>query len=75
MTKVKVTQKEGEEEIPTEIIASAIVEISDGMKKIKAGRLNDKAIIYLIHKSSGIKQDDVARVLTAMERLKKDYLK
>ena len=46
MKKVIVKQPlKPEDEIPTEVLASAIIDISQGMKKIRAGRLTDRAII------------------------------
>ena len=73
-SKFVVKQKEGEE-IPVEIIATSIKEISDGMKKLRAGRLNDRALIYLIHKSSGVAQETIKTVLNSIQNLERDFLK
>lgn len=72
MAPVKITQPE--EEIPTEIIAQSIKDISDGMEKIRTGRLNDKAIVLLLHHASGVSQTDVRKVLIAMNCLADLYL-
>lgn len=64
-----------EDPITTEVIAESIKKISDGMKQIKAGRLNDKAIIYLLHKSSGVSQDKIKKILNSLESLEMEYLK
>lgn len=37
-----------EKEVPTEVLADAIVAISQGMKKLRGGRLNDNALFLLI---------------------------
>lgn len=73
--KFKVTQKEYAEVVPTEIIAQSIKEISDGVKKLRAGKLNDKALVFLIHKSSGVASDTVRAVMRGMENLEKEFLK
>lgn len=47
MAKIEVKQKP-ENEVPTEVLASSIVEISNGIKKLRSGRLNDRALFLLI---------------------------
>jgi hypothetical protein len=37
-----------EKEIPTEVLATSIVSISEGIKKLRAGRLTDRALWLLI---------------------------
>lgn len=76
---------EKDEEVPTEIIASAIVAISAGIKKLKSGRLNDKALIMLIqHAAPGKKSKrgykpvttgEVRAVLEGLESLSATFLK
>lgn len=76
---------EKEDEVPTEIIASAIVAISAGIKKLKSGRLNDKALIMLIqHAAPGKKSNrgykpvttgEVRAVLEGLESLSATFLK
>jgi hypothetical protein len=73
-TKIKVVQKENEE-VVVDVLATEIVKISEGIKKIKAGRLNDKAIVLLIHKASGVNSESVRSVLNGMESLEKEFLK
>ncbi len=71
----KVTLKQGVVEIPTEVIADSIQQISDGMKRLRAGRLNDRAIILLIHHASNVGQREIKDVLAAMESLAVTYLR
>lgn len=73
-SKVKIIQPENEE-IPTEVIAAQIKEISDGIRQMRNGRLNDKAIIYLIQKSSGQTYGAVKAVLDGMQNLEREFLK
>lgn len=73
-TKVKIVQP-ADEVIPTEVIATQIKDISDGIKQMRNGRLNDKAIIYLIMKSSGQNYGTVKAVLDGMQNLEREFLK
>jgi hypothetical protein len=51
MKDIAVKQLEGAE-IATEVLASAIVSISAGVKRLRAGKLNDKALHLLIQHAS-----------------------
>lgn len=73
--KIKVVKAEDKEVIPTEVIAQSIKEISEGVKKIRAGKLNEKALIILVHKASGVATDTVRRVINGMESLEREFLK
>lgn len=61
MKNVTVAQVEGAE-VATEVLASAIVAISDGIKRIRAGKLNDKALIILIQQAAPTMQPSGARI-------------
>lgn len=67
------------EEVPTDVLADAIVAISDAVKKLKAGPLTDKALLLLIHnaipQSDRPTQKQIAAVLDAAESLKSIYVK
>lgn len=81
--KAKIVQ--GEKEVPTEVIADAIVAMSAGIKNLRSGRLNDKALVLLIQhacesyyingKLINISQRDVKIVLEAIEVLEARYIK
>lgn len=73
-TKVKVVQEKNKP-VPTEVIAASIKDIADGVKKMRAGRLNDTAIVYLVHRASGVAMNDVRKVINGMESLEREYLK
>lgn len=82
MKKVTVVQSKTDP-IPTEVLATSIKSISDGIKKLRAGRLNDKALLLLIqHACPSVKKygpkpgmGEVRAVLEAMENLERTYLK
>ena len=61
------------EEIPTEILASSIVAIAAGMKKIREGKLNNRALVLLIHDASGVGKPDIRNVLDTLESLETLY--
>lgn len=78
--KVTVVQ-DPEEPVETEILAEAIVGISNAIKKLRESDLNDRAIVVLINASlpSNGKGGKVANlttiraVLDAIEELKENY--
>lgn len=60
-----------------EEIAVHVSEISAGMKRLRSGRLNDKAISILMWHACGrsILMNHIDRVLRELELLEKTYLK
>jgi hypothetical protein len=85
MASVKVVQKEGEEEVAAEVIAGAIVAISDGIKKLLNGPLNEDALHLLIAKAAPtygprfrkehVTKPQVKAVLRGIADLEKAWLK
>lgn len=74
--KTKVVQDPEGEPIAVEIIADAIVAISDAMKRIDRTRLTRRAIVTLIlDATSGLRRTDVDTVLNAMDNLERTFLK
>jgi hypothetical protein len=65
---------EGGKPVPTEIIAESIVEIAQGMKRFRAGRLNDRALVILLSAETGIGRGVIETVLKAMADLEEIYL-
>ena len=72
MAKTKIIQPE--KEIPTEVLAASIKEIADGMRKIRAGKLNERALLVLLHDATGIRIPAIREVLEGLENLDKRYL-
>ncbi len=53
MAKIAVKQSEDKtKEVATEVMASSIVAIAEGMRKLRSGRLNDKALFLLIQSAA-----------------------
>ncbi len=73
--------------IPTEVIADSIIAISDGIRKLRAGRLNDNALFLLIQHAApnphsgrfgsprSLSIKDIRAVINGIESLEKTYLK
>lgn len=72
---VRVTQKEGAEPIPVEILASSIVEIAAGMKKLSTSRLQDSVLEHLIAWKSGASIVETRKVLDCLNNLEAQFLK
>lgn len=64
-------------ESATEIIADAIVAISDGIKRLRNGRLNDRALVMLIQSAAPgkVTVSDIRSVLAGIERLRSSFLR
>lgn len=86
MRAVTVTQDK-ENEIPLEVLASSIVAISDGVKKLRNGRLKERALLLLIQQAAPPKKrgrystgqhipiSTIKAVLDGMEALKTQFVK
>lgn len=71
--------------MPVEIMAESIRGISEGIRKLRAGPLNEKTLLLLIqhaapnvggkYKNGIISQKDIAAVLEGIESLERIYLK
>ena len=81
----RVTVIQGEKETTVEVIAASVKAISDGIKKLRSGPLNDKALVLLIQHSCPYKAGrygsgmvtakEVRAVLEGIESLEDTYLK
>ena len=72
-TKIQVNQPEVP--VAAEVIASAIVEIANGMKTLNSTRLTRRAIVTLIHEHSGIARKTIEIVLNNLDSLEETWLK
>lgn len=41
-----------DKEVPTEVLAESIIAIADGVRKLRGGRLNDRALFLLLQDAS-----------------------
>lgn len=77
-TASKVIVKQTEQNpVPVEVLAEAIVSISAGIKKLRAGPLNERCLLLLIQNAAPftINQKQVRTVLDGIEQLEHEYLK
>lgn len=73
MAKITVVQEE-ENQVPVEVMAKAIVDISNALIRINLSGLKRKALVILLSHSTGQTQKAVAAVLDGLDNLKRDYL-
>lgn len=71
---VRVVQDE-ENPVPAEILADALVAISDSMRRLHNTRLTRKAVVALIHDHSKVNKGTIEVVLSNLERLEEIWLK
>lgn len=71
---VTVKQSEGNE-VPVEIMAQAICDISQAMKRLSSSRLKREAIVALIKDKSGLTKKVIEIVLSNLESLETTWLK
>lgn len=68
-------KQDPEKPIAAEVIASSIVEIAAGMRKINETRLTRRAIITLIHERSKVPRTQIEAVLDNLDSLETTWLK
>lgn len=76
-------KNDDEKPVPVEVLAESIKAISDGVKKLRSGPLNDKCLVLLIQHAapslSGYNNRvgacHIRAVLEGIESLEKTYLK
>ena len=72
---VKIVPENEEEPMPVEIIEQAIIDIAAGMRKLNSTRLTRKAIVTLLHASSGVPKGTIEIVLNNLELIEHTWLK
>ena len=63
--------------VPVEVMAANIVDIAQGIKKLRSGPLNDKALLLLIQHSipyGRVSRETIRDVLDGVGSLEKTYL-
>lgn len=84
-TKTITVKTDEENPLPVEIIAEAIIKISDAFEKINKGNLSRRALLLLIHDNCGTAgyghkkakptMKQIEEVLESVASLKKAYIK
>lgn len=74
MARTPVTVKnDGDKPVSKEILAEAIVRISESLLKLRKSGLNDKAIIALVKDDTGISKAQIQVTLDSLAHLSKSY--
>ncbi len=74
--RAKITVKQDDEKpVSREVLAKAIVDMSEAATRLTSSGLNRKAVIILLSESSGVNRTDIKHVLDCMESLQTTYLK
>lgn len=66
-------KNDSDKPVPKEILADAIVRVSDSLTKLRKSGLNEKAIIALVKDDTGESKETIKRVLFSLDYLKKTY--
>lgn len=74
MKKLVIKQDE-ENPIPQEVMAAAIIDISNAMKKISQSRLSKEAIIVLIKDKTNFTKGTIKAVIDNLEDIERLWLK
>ena len=69
----KIVVEQPEKEVPKKILAEAIVQISQDMRKLYEGGLNRKAVVVLLKHSTGLTMSQIENVLDSMIDLRAMY--
>ncbi len=84
MAKIVTVKQDPAKEVPTEVLADAIVTMAEGVRRLRAGRLNDKALCMLIAHAAPslpgrppkpVSMREVRSVLDGINALEATYLK
>jgi hypothetical protein len=73
-------------EVPTEVLAASIVAISQGVRRLRSGSLNDRALVLLIQDAVGgvgpergpkkqLTQREIKAVLDGIQDLEKTFVR
>ena len=83
--KKTIVKQNPEKELPTEVLAESILAISQGVKKLRAGRLTDRALLLLIQDAAPnvggkfgttkISMKEIRAVFEGIESLERAFIK
>ena len=72
MQKIKIV-KNAEKPEPTEILAEAVIRISENLERLYRSGLNQKAVLTLVHDYTKVPKRDVELVLSSLAKMKGWY--
>lgn len=64
-------------QVPVEVLAESIKAIAEGVRKLRAGSLNDRALFLLIQNAApgALSIKDIKAVFTGIDSLEGEYLR
>jgi hypothetical protein len=69
-----IVKQNTDQPVAAEVIAEAIIGVSESMKRLTTSGLKRKAIVALVHDHSGIGKRDIEIVLNNLESLRETWL-
>lgn len=77
MARIATIKQNPDEPVPTEVLADSIKEIAEGIRHLRTGRLNDRALILLIQDAAAgpLSKSDIRLVLDSIDSLEKTFLR
>ena len=72
---IELKTKEGEEELPLEILVEHIQKLSDAGKQFQNSRLKNRVIVLLLKDITGLGVREIEMVLFALPKLESQFLK
>lgn len=70
-----IVKQNPEAEIPTEVLAQSIIDISKGIIRMRTGRLNDRALFVLLKDATGVSQQNIKLVIDGLQSLQTTYIR
>lgn len=75
MKKQNIKIEQEEEKVPAKILAAAIVELGQAMKKLSQAKLKRETVVVLIHHKTKIPMYQIELVMNNLEQLEEIWLK
>jgi hypothetical protein len=70
-----IVRQNPDEVVEKQVLAKAIVDIAKAFNKLSLSGLNQKAIVCLVHDTSGVGKPSVRAVLESLKTLERDFCK
>ena len=58
-----------------EIVASSVIKLADGIRKINDSGLTQRAIVLLLHDATGVNKKEIVKILEAAPLLAERYVR
>lgn len=58
-----------------EVVASSVIKLADGLKKMNDSGLTQRAIVLLLHDATGVNKKDIVKILEVAPLLAERYVR